>query len=86
MSDATDYPVATPDGMAPNIFRAQIMQTMALRYFNHMRGVDPPFTMEEAHEAAMDTWSTEWPDDPAPRTLEAAIEVTDGDLAYWVEE
>lgn len=84
--DQLDYPVAAPEDIAPNIFRAQIIQTMATRYLNHMKGVEPPFTMEEALDAARATWGTEWPDDPAPRTIEAGIEAADDDLAYWNEE
>ncbi|WP_311270338.1 hypothetical protein [Sphingobium sp. WCS2017Hpa-17] len=86
MAEALDYPVAAPVDVDPVIFRAQIIQTMATRYMNHMNGVEPPFTMEEAYDAAMATWDTDWPDDPKPRTIEAAIQVTDDDLAYWVEE
>jgi hypothetical protein len=86
VTEALDYPVANPADVAPAIFRAQIIQTMANRYMIHMKDVDPPFTMEEAHDAAMATWGTDWPDDPKPRTIAAAIEVTDDDLAYWVEE
>lgn len=81
-----DYPVATPPGYVPEIYRAEIIQGMALRYLNHMRGSPEPFTMSEAFDAAQATWETEWPDDPAPRTLEAGIEVADADLEYWFEE
>lgn len=84
--DNLDYPVDTPPGVAPVIFRAQIIQTMALEYFNHMRGAAEEFTMADAHEAAQATWETEWPTDPAPRTLEAGIRVSQDDLAYWNEE
>lgn len=81
-----DYPVAAPEGIAPNLYRAQIIQTMATRYLAHMKFVEPPFTMEEALDAAKATWDTEWSDDPAPRTIEAGIEAADDDLAYWNEE
>lgn len=83
---ALDYPVAAPRGVAPIIFRSQIIQTMALRYFAYMKGVEPPFTMAEAHDAAMATWGSDWPSDPEPRTLEAGIEAAEDDLAYWNEE
>ena len=81
-----DYPVAAPADVDPAIFRAQIIHAMATRYMSHMKDVEPPFTMEEAHDAAMGTWATDWDDDPAPRTLEAAISEVESDLAYWVEE
>lgn len=85
MSEQIDYPVDTPAGVDPVIFRAQIIQNMALRYFNWMRGAPEEFTMAEAHQAAMATWETDWPDDPKPRTLEDAIQAVDDDLAYWGE-
>ncbi|PZU65264.1 hypothetical protein [Sphingobium sp.] len=84
--DELDYPVAAPADVDPAIYRAQIIQTMATRYMNHMRDVQPPFTMEEAMDAAKATWDTDWDDDPKPRTIEAGIEAADSDLAYWVEE
>lgn len=81
-----DYPVAAPEGIAPVIYRAQIIQTMALQYMKHMAGSPEPFTLDEAFEAAQATWETEWETDPAPRTLEAGIEEAEGDLQYWFEE
>lgn len=81
-----DYPVAAPFNIDPEIYRAQIIQTMAILYMNHMRDAQPPFTMEEAMDAAKATWGTDWDDDPSPRTIEAGIEAADGDLAYWNEE
>lgn len=86
MTGELDYPVATPMDVSPSIFRAQIIQTMAVRYLDHMKGVEPPFTMSEAYDAAMATWETDWPDDPNPRTLEAGIQAADDDLSYWNEE
>lgn len=71
MSDL-DYPVAAPEGVAPVIFRSQIIQRMALEYFNYMRGSPEDFTMAEAFDAAMATWETDWPGDPAPRTRSCA--------------
>ena len=84
--DKLDYPVAAPPGVAPTIFRAQIIQTMATQYFNYMRGSTEPFSMGEAHDSAMASWDTEWPDDPEPRTLDAAMQVVSDDLSYWGEE
>jgi len=85
MSDL-DYPVAAPANVAPAIFREQIIQTMALQYFHAMRGAEEEFNMGHAHEAAMATWETDWPDDPAPRTIEAGIQAAQDDLSYWGEE
>lgn len=76
-----DYPVAPPDGIEPVIFRAQIIQYMALLY-KQAADLDD----EEANDAAMATWDTEWSDHPAPRTLETASEAVDDDLAYWTED
>jgi hypothetical protein len=81
-----DYPVAAPAGIEPIFYRQTIIQSMALQYFNYMRDAPEEFTMSEAFEAAHATWETDWPDDPAPRTMEAAREVVDDDLAYWNEE
>lgn len=78
--------VANPQDIAEPIYRAMILQNMALRYFEHMKGSPEDFTMGEAFEAAQATWDTQWPDDPAPRTMEAALDVVSSDLAYWVEE
>jgi hypothetical protein len=86
MSELTQYPVAALAGVDPMIFRHQILQTMALQYFNFMRGSEEEFTMANAFEAAHATWGTDWPDDPEPRTIEAAIAVCQDDLAYWGEE
>lgn len=77
-----DYAVAPPEGIAPVIFRAMLIQTMAFRY----RKAVPDLTYDEAYEAAKATWETEWDDHPAPRTLEAAQEAVDSDLAYWTED
>jgi len=81
MSGEIDYPVAAPDGVAPIIFRAQIIQHMMLQY-KKAAALDD----ENAMAAAVATWETDWPDDPAPRTLEAAAEVVSEDLAYWEED
>lgn len=68
------------------ILDAMIIQTMALEYFKAMQGGDEEFTLDEAFEAALATWGTEWDDDPAPRTIEAGIEAAQQDLAYWGED
>ena len=88
MSDASglDYPIANPDDIAPAIFRAVLIQSMALEYFKAMQGSPDDFSFDEAMEAAMATWDTEWSDQPQPRTLEAAIAEVQGDLEYWGEE
>ena len=84
--DLTPYPVAPPNGVDETIFRHQILQAMALQYFNYMRGAPEEFTMAEGLDAAHASWDIEWPDDPAPRTLEAAMQVVSDDLSYWNEE
>ena len=82
----SDYPVAAPSDVAPDIFRALILQAMAMEYFNAMRGAPEEFTMGEAFDAAHATWDTDWSDDPEPRTIEAAIKEVHADLSYWGEE
>lgn len=77
-----DYPVAAPEGISPVIFRAQILQNMALRYQQAVSGLD----QEEARDAAMATWETDWETDPKPRTLEAANEAVDSDLEHWGDD
>jgi hypothetical protein len=77
-----DYPVAAPEGVDPLIFRSQIISYMALRYIK----AAPFLTMEEAHDAALATWGTDWETDPEPRTMEASHEEIDADLSYWGEE
>lgn len=86
MLSELDYPVAAPDGVAPIIYRAQIIQTMALQYLKAMAGSPEDFDLSNAMEAAMATWETDWDDDPAPRTLEAGIEAANADLVYWAED
>jgi len=81
-----DYPVQAVDGVEPTLVRAQIIQAMALQYFNFMRSAPEDFTMAEAFDAATATWETDWPDDPSPRTFEAAKQAVDDDLSYWGEE
>ena len=65
---------------------ALIIQTMALEYFKAMQGGDDEFTLDEAFEAALATWGTEWDGDPEPRTLDRGIEAVHQDLVYWGEE
>lgn len=84
-SGLLDYPVENPPDIAPAIYRAMIIQTMAMEYFNAMRGSPEPFGMNEAFEAAQATWETDW-SDQGPRTMEAAIQEVRADLSYWGEE
>lgn len=85
MSDL-DYPVAAPDDIAPVIYRAMIIQAMAMEYMKAMRSSPEPFEMSNAFEAAQATWETEWDDDPAPRTIEAGLQEAQNDLDYWYED
>ncbi len=82
MTDKLDYPVEAPAGVEPVIYREQILQSMATRYKVAVTDMDD----EEARDAAMATWETEWPDDPAPRTVKAALDVVEDDLYYWGED
>ena len=86
MTDYSQFPVDAPLGVDPVIFRSQILQSMALQYFEAMGSNDAKFSMAEAFEAAAATWETEWDDDPAPRTLESARDAVSADLEYWNEE
>lgn len=86
IDERLDYPVAPDEGIAPVIYRAMIIQNMALRYLKAMQGSAEPFTLDHAFEAAKATWETDWDTDPAPRTMEAAMQEVDNDLAYWNED
>jgi len=85
-ADTTDYPLAAPGGLHPAIYRAQIIQAMALEYLKAMTfGSDEEFSLGQAMEAATATWGTEWDSDPQPRTIEFGIEAAQSDLEYWRE-
>lgn len=73
-----DYPVDAPEGVAPVIFRAQILQSMALRY-----KVAASLDDESARDAALATWETDWDSDPLPRTIQGGIDEVDSDLEHW---
>jgi len=81
----TDYPVASPPDIAPPIYRAMIICSMALQYLQAIAPSSVDFSLDEAFDAAHATWDTEWPDDPEPRTIEASRDVVSDDLAYWAE-
>lgn len=81
----TDYPVASPQDIAPPIYRAMIICSMALQYLRAIAPSSVDFSLDEAFDAAHATWDTEWPDDPEPRTIEASRDVVSDDLAYWAE-
>lgn len=85
MDKELDYPVAAPKDVAPVIYRAMIIQSMALQFFKYMQGSPEEFTMDEAFDAAKAVWETEWSDDPAPRTIESSREAVNDELAYWNE-
>lgn len=86
MASDLDYPVAPPEGVEPVIYRAMIIQSMAMQFFKYMQNAPEAFTMDEAFDAAKAVWETEWPDDPAPRTIESSREAVNDELAYWNEE
>jgi len=74
-----DYPVAAPDGVAPVIFRAMLIQHMALRYMQSVPGL----SLDEGMESAIATWGTDWDSDPAPRDYDDAADAVDSDLEHW---
>lgn len=80
IADLADYPMDIPDNIEPILFKSQILQAMTARY----RGAVPGLSDGDAFAAAVATWETEWPDDPGPRTMAAALEVVDEDLTEWV--
>lgn len=82
VTPALDYPVAAPADVDPIIFRSQIIQAMAERYQQAV----PDLSNEQAHDAAMSTWGTDWDTDPEPRSIEASYPEVDADLSYWGEE
>ncbi len=77
-----DYPVAAPDGVHPRIFRAMLIQRMALRY---MKAV-PDLDLDEGMEAAIATYETDWDTDPTPRSYDQADEAVDSDLEHWGDD
>ncbi|WBO23904.1 hypothetical protein [Sphingomonas abietis] len=76
------YPVVEMPGVDPLFVEVQMRQRMATRYMQAC----PDLDRDAANDAADATWFTEWPDDPEPRTFEAANQVVDDDLSYWGEE
>jgi hypothetical protein len=74
-----DYPVASPADIAPPIFRAMLIQQMALQYMRRVPGL----SFEEATESAIATWGTDWDSDPEPRDYDDAIDAVESDLEYW---
>ncbi len=78
-TDALDYPVAAPDDVHPRIFRAMLIQHMGLRYMQGVPGID----LENAMEAAVATWETDWDCDPNPRDYNDATDAVDSDLQHW---
>ena len=77
MSD--EYPCAPIAGVDPALVPALIKQHMALHYIAAM----PDMSLDEAMEAAIATWETEWESDPEPRTYAHASEAVDSDLQHW---
>ena len=84
MSDL-DYPVANPPDVAPVIYRAMIIQAMALEYFKLMRGSEEPFDLDDALAAAHATWATDWSNE-GPRTIEMGIDEAQGDFEHWGDD
>ncbi len=86
MSAALDYPAAPPAGIDPAAYRDTIIAAMQRRYKIALLADDEQAEVdEETRDMAMATWDTEWPDDPQPRDLKAAMDVVDDDLHYWAE-
>ena len=82
MADLTDYPVVGIENVEPVFVRQMMLGAMAIRYLRAVPGLE----LDTAYQAARATGDTDWPDDPAPRTFEASVEVVDDDLAYWSED
>jgi hypothetical protein len=81
MTDFT-VPVAAPPDVDPIFYRAQMLQTMAMTYKRAVKDLSD----EDATASALATWETEWDDDPAPRTMDAAIQAVVADLDYWGDD
>lgn len=73
------FPLAAPDGVAPELFRAMLIQHMALQYMRRVPGL----SLEEGTEAAIATWDTDWDSDPNPRDYDDAIDAVESDLEHW---
>jgi hypothetical protein len=82
VSGLGEYPVTEIADVDPIFVRQMMLGAMAIRYLRAVPGLE----LDTAYQAARATWDTDWPDDPAPRTFEASVEVVDDDLAYWGEE
>ncbi|MCI1143181.1 hypothetical protein MOP88_14120 [Sphingomonas sp. WKB10] len=76
--DLGEYPIAPMEGVATIFVRQLLLQAMATEYAKA--------TGESIHDmmdAARATWDTDWETDPAPRTIEAAVEAARSDLEHW---
>lgn len=76
-----DYPMGPMLGVAPVFVRQLMLQAMAAVYAKATGK-----TLEGMMDAARATWDSDWESDPAPRTIEFAIEAAQSDLQYWDEE
>ncbi len=75
-------PICAPiEGIAPYIVPYVLRAAMAARYAE-----GGSLSIDEAFAAAIATWDTEWADDPAPRTIELAIQAADDDLECWDDD
>ena len=74
---------APVEGLDPMFLPAMLKGAMACRF---CRAVGPEMSIDQGMDAAIATWETEWPDDPEPRTFEAAMEAVDDELSCWTEE
>lgn len=74
-----EYKCAPIDGVDDAFVPALLKQHMALRY----KKAVPDMDFDEAMEAALATWDTEWESDPSPRDYGSASDAVDSDLQHW---
>lgn len=76
-----DYPVVEIPNVEPIFVRSMLIGAMAARFMGQV----PDLSQDEAFDAAMATWETDWPDDPDPRTFQAAKDAVDDELQHWTD-
>jgi hypothetical protein len=75
-----EHPTVAIEDVEPVFVRAMMIGAMATRYATAAN-----LSLEDAFPFACATWNTDWPDDPEPRTFEAARQAVNDDLEYWDE-
>lgn len=75
---ATEAEIAAIHGVNRLLWMPMLLHAMAGRYCQQAQ-----LCPSEGMDAAVATWGTEWEDDPAPRTMQMALDAVDSDLQHW---